>query len=400
MGENGEPSNFGEAVGMKMWKNMHNSRPFDRSRPIGLARVGVFVSLFVVCAVSGTNAASRATVERLERQGNLREALYETKVYLVENPGTDWATGKEAELTKKLLQEARLRSDTASVMEREQRLTRLKSLIGLYIDRDRPEDARRLLDDLRQVAPNDPAITRLAKQLGGAAAPAQPDAAGNSAEPIEQAGSEGVGQLPRSNPSDVVRDVGIVGGVVVFVALVFFVLFRSKREDTGSLGNIEAQKLSSRRVNSAAQPGMYKAMEEDSGIREMDQQLIDSEGDMSGKLQQINIINFVQYVHSEGKTGVLRISGDRGVGKVFFIDGDIDSAFMDERSGVDALYHILEWKTGVFEFHTQNVRRTDQITLPVPHLMLQFVTQQDETERDNAGNPHNDPDGHQGKQLL
>lgn len=78
---------------------------------------------------------------------------------------------------------------------------------------------------------------------------------------------------------------------------------------------------------------------------ETDQQLYSK-----GRLEDMSLVNLINSMGRENRTGVLKIVSRNNSGKIYFQNGDIDDAQVGPHSGINALIHLLYWQEGTFSF--------------------------------------------------
>ncbi|MBN2424275.1 MAG: DUF4388 domain-containing protein [Calditrichaceae bacterium] len=92
---------------------------------------------------------------------------------------------------------------------------------------------------------------------------------------------------------------------------------------------------------------------------ESDQQLYSK-----GKLEDTSLVNLINSLGRENRTGVLKIVSRNNSGKIYFQNGDIDDAQVGPHSGLKALVHLLFWHEGNFSFTpTLNEKQRKKISL-------------------------------------
>lgn len=110
---------------------------------------------------------------------------------------------------------------------------------------------------------------------------------------------------------------------------------------------------------------------------------------ISGDLAQLGVNALLTLFDMEKKSGILVIKGEERVGRVFFRKGEVLSAFVEAteteaaRAGADAIYSVVRWAKGTFEFSALDVDMDDEVKVPIPHLLLEAARRIDE---------ENDPD--------
>lgn len=71
---------------------------------------------------------------------------------------------------------------------------------------------------------------------------------------------------------------------------------------------------------------------------------------LRGSLTDMGIIDLIQFPHAGRKTGVLLIVSPDNDVKLFYREGRLVHAEMDDKKGLDVLAHLVDWQEGEFEF--------------------------------------------------
>jgi len=71
---------------------------------------------------------------------------------------------------------------------------------------------------------------------------------------------------------------------------------------------------------------------------------------LSGALDLVGVPGLLQMCHAGRLTGVLNVQSDPGVANIQFRQGEIVGAQLGEVSGEDAIFELLYWNRGTFEF--------------------------------------------------
>ena len=76
---------------------------------------------------------------------------------------------------------------------------------------------------------------------------------------------------------------------------------------------------------------------------------------MSGDLEEIQVVDLLQLIHTSQKTGYIDIVCGDGRAQVFFNEGEIIYAHYDELEGKEAVFAILGIKNGQFSYNRGSV---------------------------------------------
>jgi hypothetical protein len=102
-------------------------------------------------------------------------------------------------------------------------------------------------------------------------------------------------------------------------------------------------------------------------------------GDVRGNLQQIGILDLLQLLSMNRRSGSLSITTQAGAGEVRLADGEIVDAVYRRLEGEKALYRLLGETEGVFSFASGAAQSLRRIVLPTRTLLLEGMRQIDET---------------------
>jgi DNA-binding response OmpR family regulator len=100
-----------------------------------------------------------------------------------------------------------------------------------------------------------------------------------------------------------------------------------------------------------------------------------------GTLDQIGLSSLLVMMEMERKSGILVLRHGEETARIFMNAGQILAARFDDRaepSGADAIYELLRWTTGKFDFSTLEVDMEDEIGQSTTHLMLEGARRLDE----------------------
>jgi CheY-like chemotaxis protein len=104
-------------------------------------------------------------------------------------------------------------------------------------------------------------------------------------------------------------------------------------------------------------------------------------GDVRGNLQQIGILDLLQLLSMNRRSGSLSITTQAGAGEVRLADGEIVDAVYRRLEGEKALYRLLGESEGVFSFASGAGHSLRRIVLPTRSLLLEGMRHIDETRR-------------------
>lgn len=100
-----------------------------------------------------------------------------------------------------------------------------------------------------------------------------------------------------------------------------------------------------------------------------------------GNLQQFGASSVLMLLDLERRSGVLILTGEDGRGRVYLREGRILRATVDAQPhlrGALAVYPLLTWTKGQFEFHASEVEGEDEIRSSTSFLLMEGARRQDE----------------------
>jgi CheY-like chemotaxis protein len=107
---------------------------------------------------------------------------------------------------------------------------------------------------------------------------------------------------------------------------------------------------------------------------------------LTGRIEQFGLASVLVLFDLERKSGVAIVTGAAGRGRIFVRDGRVVRAAIEGReadTGAQAVYELLTWTEGRFEFQPGQVEGDDEIRTSTSFLLLEGARIQDES-RDRA----------------
>jgi hypothetical protein len=92
---------------------------------------------------------------------------------------------------------------------------------------------------------------------------------------------------------------------------------------------------------------------------------------LRGKLQSISLVDVLQLLHANRKTGELLVTRGKHNGVLYVLNGEVVHAETAKALGESAAFDILEWDQGGFEFVTTQVKAQISIKRSVPDLLME-----------------------------
>jgi len=106
-------------------------------------------------------------------------------------------------------------------------------------------------------------------------------------------------------------------------------------------------------------------------------------GGLRGKFDQIGLASLLTVLDLGKKSGILRVKRPKPdeEGVLYLVDGRVHRADMKDRKQIkdrDAIYALLGWSDGTFEFSADRLRVADQVGMATTELLLEGARRIDE----------------------
>jgi CheY-like chemotaxis protein len=108
------------------------------------------------------------------------------------------------------------------------------------------------------------------------------------------------------------------------------------------------------------------------------------EVELVGKLSQMGLPDIIQFLQMNGKEGELKITGAGASGILYIQNGEIHDAVIDGIEKEKALYRLLGWPEGEFEFVAGPVQVPRRIHTSTSGLLMEGMRQLDELKNKAA----------------
>jgi len=104
---------------------------------------------------------------------------------------------------------------------------------------------------------------------------------------------------------------------------------------------------------------------------------------LKGKFDQVGLASLLTVLDLGKKSGILRVRRDRPAdeGVVYVVKGRVHRADLERRREVadrDAIYDLLAWSDGTYEFSPEKLRVADQVEMATAELLLEGARRIDE----------------------
>jgi CheY-like chemotaxis protein len=99
-----------------------------------------------------------------------------------------------------------------------------------------------------------------------------------------------------------------------------------------------------------------------------------------GSLAQLGLPSLLTMMEMEQKSGILVLSHEQQAARLFVRKGRILAARIDgdESRGAEAVYKLMAWATGQFDFNAMEVDMEDEINATTMHLIMEGARRMDE----------------------
>jgi hypothetical protein len=101
----------------------------------------------------------------------------------------------------------------------------------------------------------------------------------------------------------------------------------------------------------------------------------------SGNVSHVKLIDILRLLASEGKTGVLSLRKGNEKGEIYLERGNLVHAICRAGIGAEAIYAILTWTDGNFNFSANVTSEERSIDKDTPSLLEEAIKQQHEWEQ-------------------
>jgi hypothetical protein len=104
----------------------------------------------------------------------------------------------------------------------------------------------------------------------------------------------------------------------------------------------------------------------------------------SGSISGTNLLDLVQYFEISRKTGVLKITSQKGAAEICILEGQITHAAFGPETGNQAVENILMWEEGEFAFTETLFKKDKNVNKPTLQILLDITKKRDENVKNNG----------------
>jgi predicted regulator of Ras-like GTPase activity (Roadblock/LC7/MglB family) len=99
---------------------------------------------------------------------------------------------------------------------------------------------------------------------------------------------------------------------------------------------------------------------------------------LQGTLEDLGIIDLVQFPHAGRKTGELIINSNGRQARLYYEKGSLIHASLGDAAGIEALVRVVDWTEGAFEFMATELSVKKNIELDLHRAVMQALKIHDE----------------------
>ena len=109
---------------------------------------------------------------------------------------------------------------------------------------------------------------------------------------------------------------------------------------------------------------------------------------LRGNLQSISLMDVIQLLHANRKTGKLHVNREKISGALYVLNGDVIHAETPQVLGESAAFDILSWTQGEFEFISCKFKAPVSIKRTLPDLLMEAARTTDSRKHLRGIFPH------------
>jgi CheY-like chemotaxis protein len=107
----------------------------------------------------------------------------------------------------------------------------------------------------------------------------------------------------------------------------------------------------------------------------------EGELDLRGNLEQMGMAEVIQTLGMNKKTGGLKIINQGSIGKIYFDSGEIVQASLGKYASEEAVYRMISWDEGYFEFDSKDTAAAADIGTTTNSLLMEGFNQREEYQK-------------------
>lgn len=110
----------------------------------------------------------------------------------------------------------------------------------------------------------------------------------------------------------------------------------------------------------------------------------ESQKGFSGDLRDLSIVELVQMLNLNKKTGILHIHTEKVKGKIFLKDGHLFAAETDSQTGEEAMYELVAQESGTFNFQVTDFTYERNIHNSTMNVIMEACRIMDEKKHEKS----------------
>ncbi|MFH0926785.1 MAG: DUF4388 domain-containing protein [bacterium] len=118
---------------------------------------------------------------------------------------------------------------------------------------------------------------------------------------------------------------------------------------------------------------------------------------IKGRLEELSLFDILQLPNFTKKTGLLLVRNRDEVGRVYFKEGEIIHAVLNDLIDQEAIFSLFGWRSGEFELVIGEKSPKETIKMPLQHIILEVVRRHDEQREGKKKESETAPDSEKEK---
>ena len=105
---------------------------------------------------------------------------------------------------------------------------------------------------------------------------------------------------------------------------------------------------------------------------------------LNGTLDDMKIIDLIQFPHAGSKSGELVIANNSKEAKLFYDKGNLVHASMDDLDGEEVLIEVVDWNKGEFKFHKEKKSEKQSIKTDLHKVLMSALKESDDRKMEQS----------------